>query len=460
MVVNEATSAVQMFVNTDKASKTKLFTLDDHIHQLGSYKVFTEDHVQNQHGEETLLLLHNGTVLLHLHGLSHSEVEEQVHVFTNNTGTVELKDEDKVEPQEHHNIEDQVVHTQHQVCRQFQFGSGKIVISPIPYTSTSILSRWDMVWVIEEHMKFMPSTTTVATQAVLVNFHETSSTGPVPLHGGGLPIHGAVQQGWLQHVGGCLDPAHQHQGPPQSRELAIANMGLLDREEVKGDPLHDDGGDNLLPGAELHHQAGEAGQDHAHLLPGHTKGGTGDHHQGREAGQRHVHQLQSQNRCGVPDSSSSFQASQFSYLKSINILDNYPEDGSEVAVEKALLTNTGGDMVAFSVIVLTRTTPSWDMDIFPTGFSTYMRSRSLRGRHRLGNVILSISTSNMSRGQGHGIDLDVCQKGQQQEAQRVLHHEVWGAVTPAFSLLRNENMETQTGRFTFVSENEINTYYF
>ena len=66
----------------------------------------------------------------------------------------------------------------------------------------------------------------------------------------------------------------------------------------------------------------------------------------------------------------------------------------------------------------------------------------------------------MSRGQGHGIDLDVCQKGQQQEAQRVLHHEVWGAVTPAFSLLRNENMETQTGRFTFVSENEINTYYF
>ena len=131
--------------------------------------------------------------------------------------------------------------------------------------------------------------------------------------------------------------------------------------------LHD-GGDNLPPGDrdEPHHQGGGAGQDQAQLLPGHT-------------------------RCGIPDLNTNSQASQFPYLKIINNLVNYPEDGSKMkrAVTKALLTYTGGDMVAFSVIMLTMSTPSWVMVILNTGFSTYMRSRRIT-----------------CMGPGHGIALD------------------------------------------------------
>ena len=108
------------------------------------------------------------------------------------------------------------------------------------------------------------------------------------------------------------------------QQVLIPAMVFLHGHE----PLHDDGGDKLQPGVDLHHQGREAGQEDAHLLSGHT-------------------------RCGVLDVNSNSQASHFPYLKSSNILVNYPEDGSEIGrvVRKALLTSTGGDMVAFSVIV-------------------------------------------------------------------------------------------------------------
>ena len=138
------------------------------------------------------------------------------------------------------------------------------------------------------------------------------------------------------------------------QQVVIPAMVFLHRLES----LHDNGGDSQQPGADLHHQGREAGREHAHLLPGQT-------------------------RCGVPVVSSSIQ-----------------EDGSEIGrpVTKALLTNTGGDMVPFSVIVLAMSTPSWDTVIIPTSFSACMRSRSLLGKHRLGNGIPSITTNIMTRG--------------------------------------------------------------